>query len=136
METFNRNVKWKVGLSNGETFYEGKGQFALIKDQLAPWHKLQQYLKDNNLTITSLSLYTDKGQVWNLPSAGKNPKFIMFQDLPQPIEFKYGRRFATDLNIPNSPREFLVFIEAVYETQTLRIIVNEERPEISWSLVK
>lgn len=136
METkiFNRRVKFKVGLSNGETHYEGKAPYELIKGELAPWHRLQIYLKEKNLTITSLSLYTDKGQTFNLPSAGNNPKFKAFQFLEKPIELNYKRIFERDLE-PNAVGEVLVCIEAVYSSYILKLFVSESNPDNCWVLV-
>lgn len=66
MET---QVKFSVGLSNGANVYEGKGDF----DVPRAWLKLQEYIKANNLRITSLVLYTDHGQTFSLPSSGRLP---------------------------------------------------------------
>lgn len=135
METFKRNIKFKVSLSNGATIYEGKGSYALVKGELAPWLRLKQDLERHGTKITSMSLYHDDGRTWNLPSAGKNPKFRVFDNLPKPIEYKYVRLFARDIE-PGAKDEVLVAVEAVYENYTLILFVSEENPDNTWVLVK
>ena len=135
METFNRSVKFKVGLSNGDTFYEGKVPFELIGGELSPWLRLKDYLARGGVQITSLALYTDGGQTWNLPSAGKNPKFSAFSDLPKPKEFNYKRIVAKDIDFSNSEEVFVV-IEALYDGFTLQVWVSEGNPKNSWTLSK
>lgn len=64
-----RKVKFFVGLSDGSNVYEGKGEYDIDK----AWLKLQEHLETNVLKITSLGLYTDFGQTWNLPSNTRLP---------------------------------------------------------------
>lgn len=97
METLeSHKVKWQVSLSNGETFFEGKGNYVEYAGELSPWGRLQEYLKANDLKITSLSLYTDDGQTFNLPSLGKNPKFSAFMQEWKPFKFVMERHVARD----------------------------------------
>ncbi len=132
---FKRNVKWSVGLSNGQNFKEGVFPYELIKGELSPWERLKKYLADNDLHITSLSLYTDGGKTFNLPSIGKNPKFKAFQELEKPLQLNYSRLFAKDLE-KNGAEDFLVMVEAVYAKYKLQLFVNEQNPKHSWVLVR
>jgi hypothetical protein len=68
-----QNIGWTVSLSNGETHHENKGGYTRIAGQPAPWLRLLRHMEENNLSITSLGLYTDAGHRWNLPSKGRIP---------------------------------------------------------------
>ncbi len=130
--------KWAVGLSNGLNFYEGKGDYAIIRGELSPWQKLKAYLKDNpNIRITSMSLYTDEGKRFNLPSAGKNPKFKIFCDAEQPKEYNFFRKAGMDSAVggKQESQETFSVIEAIYENKKLQIWVNNENPNNSWSVM-
>lgn len=97
METYTYNVRWQVSLSNGETFFEGKGDYEDIQDgRLSPWQRLLNHMDDTGAVITSMSLYSDSGQTWNLPSAGRNPKFKEFANLPQPYDFVFDRKSSLE----------------------------------------
>lgn len=85
-------VHWIAGLSNGETAHEGKGNYAVIEGERSPWGRLLAYLDETGATITSLSLGTDDGRRWHLPSAGKNPKFGEMTTAPQPLSYKMFRK--------------------------------------------
>lgn len=127
-------TRWKVGLSNGESFIEGKGRFECIPNELSPWLKLQNYLKQNNLHITSLSLFNEHG-THNLPSAGKNPKFSPFANAEKPIAYNYFSYVGGDLRRVGVVDEFLV-IEAIYQKYKLQIWVDKKNDNNSWVLVK
>jgi hypothetical protein len=136
METKHR-VKWQVGLSNGETFYEDKGIFIEVKDELSPWNKLLEYISHKNLTITSLSLYTDSGQHFNLPSKGKNPKFREFDRLEKPTGFRVFRKIGQEMVYGEKKMvmsDWFTVAEAQYEKCKLQIWVDEQNPKNCYTL--
>jgi len=51
-----KKVRWVVSLSNGETIYEERGNYRKIEGELSPWQRLQAYITDNELEITSIVL--------------------------------------------------------------------------------
>jgi len=61
-------IRWAVGLSNGESLVEGHGKVKRVAGELSPWHKLQKYMKENNLRIVSMSL-VEGDRHYNLPQA-------------------------------------------------------------------
>lgn len=140
----NKRVFWKASLSSGETFYEGKGKFAEVTGELSPWKKLLRYVIDKNLEITSLSLTTQKKgetHTFNLPSAGKNPKFSKFAQAEKPLDYTYCNHIAQERRIVNNQVkkskvvEWYACIEAIYSDYKLQIWVDELNPNNSWTLV-
>ena len=132
-----KKVLWTVGLSNGENVYEEKGNFQTITGELSPWQRLLAYMKEKELRITSLSLYTSDGRRFNLPSAGRNPKFKAFSELPQPVAYKMFRKMGGDVmrggEIEN--QDLYTVIEAEYEDgKKLQVWVDEETLN-SWTLI-
>lgn len=137
MTQFNRNVKWKASLSNGETFYEGKKPFELIVGELSPWERLKEYLTAKELSITSLSLYTDDSKNFHLPSSGNNPRFKLFSEVEKPQGFRYQRQMAVDLWGKNAGKEeTIVSVWAIYADYELGIVINEDDSRSSWTIVK
>lgn len=136
-------LKWKVGLSDGNNYIEGIAPFDTVSGELSPWLKLQKYIKENNLTIKSLSLielFPDarKNRTYNLPSAGKNPKFRAFDIASKPIDYKFFRMVAGDVTSNNNTKidtEFAV-VEAIYETYSLQLWVDERNTRNCWVLAK
>ena len=125
-------AKWMVSLSNGENHYEEKGSFKTIDGELSPWQRLLAYLEANSLKITALSVYTDDGRYFNLPSAGKNPKFKAFGEATPPLGFKQFRQLGGDVvdngdgtGTITSPDLFTV-VEAQYETHNLQLWVDNK----------
>lgn len=147
METLIHKVKFKVSLSNGQTFYEGKTPFEEISGQKSPWQRLIQYTVDNKCDITSLSLYTDDGKTFNLPSNGKNPRFREFANQKEkPIDFDVRRAIAYEQNvirqdnkvIPTSDKrlaDFYTIAVAIYPSYSLQLWVDEQDPRNCWVLV-
>lgn len=134
MET--RNILWAASLSNGQTLHEEKGEYKTIAGELSPWQRLLCHIKANNLTITSLSLYSADGHTWNLPSAGKNPKFHAFAAAPQPVGYRFFRKAAKDVRNDGTDAawdDLYTCIEAKYETGTLQVWVSEEGN--AWSVL-
>lgn len=131
-------VKWQVSLSDGQTLFEDKGDFAVVPGELSPWNKLLKYIEDNSLAITSLSLYTDDGRTFNLPSLGKNPKFRAFDLATKPTKLMLERKFAVDADDKDNPDMFTT-ICAWYDFENiiikLSIWVSEANPNNSWSLI-
>lgn len=135
MKLPDKKISWKVGLSNGFNFTEGKGEtFKEVPGELSPWLKLQEYLKKENAHITSMCLVTEDNRTFNLPSAGNNPKFRMFQELDKPTEFKFFRAFASDSNGGNP--DYFAVIQATYPNYKLELWVDETNPKNCWVLVK
>lgn len=116
-------TRWKVGLSNGQTVTEGVSK----KGELSPWLTLQQYLADNNLTITSLSLIHGS-RTFNLPSLGNNPKFRAFYSDKKPVSYNFGRVIGVSKN----EQDVFARIQAIYEHVTLELWVDENRPDNCW----
>lgn len=143
METLHHNVKWQVSLSNGETFFEDKGQFQDIPGELSPWQRLVTYTGSKQVHITSLSLYTDAGQHFNLPSAGSNPKFSEFAKLDKPIDFRCSRKIAREMNLTGDAKptdemyvsDWYTVAEAIYADYSLQFWVDEMNVKNCWTLV-
>lgn len=130
------NVKWKASLSDGTTYYEGKAPFECKENEKSPWQRLLDYLHDNpSIRITSLSLYTDDGRTFNLPSAGKRPKFGEFEYLEKPIGFRCFRKYGQDVE-GNSEASHFTVIEAQYPNYNLQLWVDENNIDNCWCLVK
>jgi len=133
-----KKVLWTVGLSNGETLTEEKGNFQTIAGELSPWQRLKQYVTEKGVEITSLSLCTKDGMRWNIPSAGKNPKFHAFSEVEKPIDFKMFRKAAMDMKGGEEQKEWQdvhSVIEAIYpDGRTLQVWVAEETLN-SWTLM-
>ena len=128
-------IKWSCSLSNGETLYEGKGNYEFQENALSPYNRLLQHIEKQGLEITSLSLYTDENQRWNLPSAGTNPRFSAFLNAEKPISYKFFRRIgATIAGGEMENKEQYAVIEAVYRDKILQTWVKEDSLS-SWSLI-
>lgn len=129
---------WMVSLSNGENHHEEKGDYQTIAGELSPWQRLKRYIAINGLQITSLSVYTADGRYFNLPSAGRNPKFRAFADITPPLGFNLFRQMGSDVTPTGEaigePDLFTV-IEAQYPDRTLQIWVDNKTFN-SWTLIK
>lgn len=136
-----KKVLWTVGLSNGETIAEEKGNFQTVEGELSPWQKLLSYCAEKGVTITSLSLYTKDGMRWNLPSAGKNPKFGELQNLPKAVDFIMQRKIAQERRSDALDKDagwvdkHTVAIAVFEDGRRLEVWVAEETL-ISWSILK
>lgn len=128
--------KWQVSLSNGLTLFEDKGDYLEIDGAPSPWQRLLAFMQASNVHITSLSLYTDEGQRWSLPSAGKNPKFAAFHDAPKPTGFACFRKMGMDITPDGEakPAQLFTVIQAQMEDGFLEIWVDEENPLNCWTL--
>jgi len=131
-------ITWLVSLSNGETFSEGVGQFEEIEGALSPWQKLLVYLAENSLQITSLVL-VNNNRTFNLPSAGKNPKFRPFSLSQKPIKYELRRYVSRESNsaeeLPSALiGEWFTVGVAIYPDYELQIWVDENNPNNCWGL--
>lgn len=124
-------IKFIVGLSNGEKLIENEG--VLLKDTDSSWWKLQKYLNDNKLGITSMALCskTEVGnRHYNLPN-DKNK----FNGLV-PLGFNCFRWFASDGLSGDKNIEHYCVAEAMYEDFKVQIWVSELDPDKSWVNIK
>ncbi len=127
-------VQWICSLSNGETLQEGKGDFERIEGELSPWLKLQEYIEENDLEITSMALAVN-GNRWNLPSAGKNPQFREMNEIETPNSFDFYRKMGRSLD-DNKPDEHFNVISANYDDYSVEVWVRDKEPFPSWSIVR
>lgn len=127
---------WHVSLSNGENFTEGKGLFSAVKGELSPWLKLQEYIREKQLSITSLQIIDTlpiKPRHFHLPSSGNNPKFRAFSITEKPKQYRFARVLGADIQGGN--QELFARAEAVYKDYTLQLWVDENNPDNCWVLV-
>lgn len=127
-------VQWQVGLSDGTTAHEGKNEYKVVEGELSPWRKLIAYTKEKDVTITSLSLCCGKKR-WNLPSAGKNPKFRDYDMAEKPTEYTFFRKLGADIVGGDADVETYAVIEATYSCGKLQIWVSEKNPDNCWSVL-
>ena len=130
-------IKWVASLSNGETLYEGKGDYKKVSGELSPWQKLKQHLDNENLRITSLALYSDDGRRFNLPSTGTNPKFRAFSQAEKPESYRFFRQVGVDVkNGQKENEEHFAVIQAEYaDGKKLQVWVRDHKPHESWVLI-
>lgn len=122
-------VQFIIGLSNGEMITEGKRDYQRTAGELSPWMRALRYIAESGVNITSLSLYTADGKRWNLPSAGKNPKFRECGEYPVPVSFNFFRKAGIDVS-PDGSQE-VSDVYAVAEAQypdghRVQLWVNDE----------
>jgi len=130
------NVKWQVSLSNGETFFEGKSQFADVDGELSPWQKLMKYIDANSLSITSLSLFSGNRN-YNIPPMGENPKFnpvIGGQVSQKPFDFNMFRYAEGDIDSSGSvtPDKLYTVAEAFFNGFKVQLWVDENNVDNCW----
>lgn len=128
------HVGWKASLSNGETLYDGKGDYVPDPQKLSPWNRLMAHMKADNLTMTSLALYVDDGRVFHLPSAGNNPRFPALAKAPVPNRYNFFYASVSAMGISEHGCSYSV-VEAIYDDHKLQIWVDRENPDNSWSLM-
>lgn len=124
METYENPYKtyWKISLSDGSTFYEGKAPFEYIKGELSPYQRLLKHLAANKVFITSMAL-VNGSKTYHLPSLGKTPNFRPFALADRPDNFVFYRAISQDLNTGES--EQAAVIEAQYKVGKLQVWVDE-----------
>ena len=112
------NALFVAGLSNGETLVEGRGK--LEKKDTSPWHKLQSYIKENDLEIKSFGIWIGDRH-FNLPAMGRFGGEI-------PLEYNCFRKFSADAAIGKSSVEHhacYTYAEAIFKDYTVQLIVDE-----------
>lgn len=118
-------IKFVCGLSNGEDLVEGKGVLSIVPGEDSPWWKLQKYIKDNDLKITSFYLaYGDRHFV--LPSI--SPKF----GGESPLSYNCYRRYEGDVLGSGDNYEHYCVAEALYPTFKVQLWVDEREGMKSW----
>ena len=127
-------VIWKASLSNGETVYEGKGQFVEVEGELSPWNKLIKYVTENTLKITSLALVSFDGRTFHVPSTGTNPHFPLFHRAEKPVDYRFFNAATSTLIDGGETGRHYRVIEAVYETHRLQMWVDVFNPRNCWCL--
>lgn len=130
-------TRWKVGLSNGENFVEGMGEFSFIDGEQTPWQRLGAYIQTNSLKITSLAIEKD-GVIYNVPSQGKNPKFRAFALSEKPLDYNFFRVFGTDMNrrgLRIGKPDLYAVVQAIYNNYKLELWVDEQSNSC-WTLIK
>ena len=132
------NVRWSVSLSNGETLFEGRGDYKEIPGELSPWQRLQNHLVVVKAEITSMGLLCENYTRYNLPSRGTNPKFHEFHSQEKPLDFELRRKVGQDRTPQGEaigePDLFTTAV-AIYPDYELQIWINEKNPEVAYSLV-
>jgi hypothetical protein len=128
-------LHWSVSLSDGTNAQEGAGDYQNINGDKSPWQRLVAFALTNGLTITALSL-RHGDLAWNLPSAGKSPKFRAFQDIPRPDGFRFFRRAGIDIDPRGGGQvqERFAVAEARYGGYAVQVWVDQATLA-SWTLV-
>jgi len=124
MEIPKSNVKFVCGLSNGETLVEGRGVLE-SNGENSSWWKLQEYIKERNLSIQSFGLWTGDRH-YNLPSV--DPKFKG----QAPVSYNCFRRFGQNILMGQGNVEHYICAEAIYEDFTVQLWLDEQDSSKSW----
>lgn len=126
---------WSVSLSDGSSYQEGKGDYAVIEGELSPWRRLLAFIDDRKLTITSIAIRSGE-LAWNISSMGRNPKFRAFCDAPKPIRCKFFRKMGVDVRGPHKGIEaHFSVIEAEYADGRKIQVWVDEKTLSSWTLL-
>lgn len=128
MEIPKSNVKFVCGLSNGETLVEGRGVLE-TNGENSSWWKLQDYIKERNLSIQSFGLWTGDRH-YNLPSV--SPKFRG----QAPISYNCFRRYSQSILMGQGNVEHYICAEAIYEGYKLQIWIDEQDTNKMWCNIK
>jgi len=124
MEIPKSNIKFVCGLSNGETLVEGRGVLE-TNGENSSWWKLQDYIKEKNLSIQSFGLWAGDRH-YNLPSV--DPKFKG----QAPISYNCFRRFGQNILMGQGNVEHYICAEAIYEDFTVQLWLDEQDSSKSW----
>lgn len=132
-----RKVLWQVGLSDGATIHEEKGNFQTIEGEPSPWQRLLAFCASQKVTITSLSLYTNDGRRWTIPSAGKTPKFKAFMDCEKPVSYRCYRKMGADMMADGTTinEDRYTVIEATYADGHKLELWVDEKGENTWTMI-
>lgn len=129
-------INWTASLSNGATFFEGKGDFAELEGIKSPFQRLIDYTIDNHVEITSFGLYVGKN-TFHLPSITGRYKIGFLDKELKPIGYNVFRYVDADLNGDKPSDDGSIHIEkkdikawwtvaeAIYADFKLQIWVNE-----------
>lgn len=132
-----KNVRLKVSLSNGETFYEGTKPFEFIAGEKSALQRMLDYIDDHALEIRSVSLLTRKGVEHHLPSAGNSPRFKEFESAEKPYDYRVYRKFGADVMGGKTVTDHFTVAEAFYPGKlSVQLWVNESPPHSSYIVVK
>lgn len=122
-------VKFTVGLSNGENLVEGIGPLEKTSNEDSSWWKLQKYIKDKGVKITSMSLIS-KTEIGNrhyhLPN--KINKF----NGEVPIGYDCFRYYGGDALGTVDFQEYYTCIEAIYSDCRVQLWVSELDNDKVW----
>jgi hypothetical protein len=133
------HIFWTASLSDGQTIFEDKGDYAITQGELSPWQRLMAFLRENpEVKITSLSLYTFDNRRFNLSSSGRNPKFKIFADAEQPVGYRFFRVAGMDFDMSGKreKEETFAVVEAVYKSgKKLQLWVADDNIDNCWSLI-
>jgi len=134
----NKKVRWIASLDNGETLYEERGNFKTLKGVLSPWQRLLLYLDEKGLKITSIALTFDERTRYNLPSAGKTPKFHAFSIAAKPESFNFFRKMGGNViegKIDLVTADNFAVIEAFYPGgKVVQVWVDDDNGN-TWTLM-
>ena len=129
------SVQWQVSLANGETLYEGKGDFCAILGELSPWKRLIEYTHQQNTHITSLALIAGE-RIFNLPTLGNSPKFHAFSTAQKPLGFDYYHKVGGDIvGGKMGPGDVFAVAVAIFDLFEMQLWVNERDTRVSWVMV-
>lgn len=117
----NTSPRWVAGLSNGETLIEGKG-ICIHDDTASSWTRLQNYLKDNKLIITSFGLWVGDRH-FNLPS--NKPKFGGIA----PLSYNCYRTWS---GVIGGSKEEYICAEANYMDYKVQLFIDLDDNNKSW----
>ena len=123
---------WFASLSNGNTVYEGKGDYTVIPGQLSPWLRIQEHLKTTGTYLTSLGLYATDGQRYLLPPLGKNPSFAPYRKAhARPLSYNMFRQIDTEIGLAGRSEKQYTVVEARYEQGIVQLYVDNSTKN-SW----
>lgn len=128
---------FQASLSNGETLFEGRGDYQEIEGQPSPWQRLLLYLHKTKSHITSLAIYAG-GLRYMLPPIGKGgPRFRAFEHAERPVGLTFFRKLGQDVNASGGAlsEEIFAVAQAQYSDGTfIEIWVSDANPENAWTL--
>ena len=139
-----KKVRWVVSLSNGETLYEERGSYRTVEGELSPWQRLQAYITEQGLEITSIVLLYQvklgndvQDITYHVPSAGRDPKFHAFANATKPIGYNFFRKLGGDVingDINQDTADVFTVAEAIYENYKLQLWIDDSSGRC-WTLI-
>jgi hypothetical protein len=116
------NITFILSLNNGETIHESANIYKSLEKSV--WLTSQDYISENALSITSLSLVNRDNQHFNLPSSGKNPRFASY-NTTKPIGYNFFRKVLMNMDGSINPSDSFAVIVAEFEKHFIELWVNE-----------